>query len=401
MTKLHSLNDWFDNLKEWLACSRPRAAAAVALMGSALAYAPMAQAAELRLALGLPDTSPFYAPLDRFAKKLTAGGVPAKVYTMSLLTLAEVSNGVRDGLADGGLVLMPYNPSEYSEGNLAANLSMLSTSGTPTALPGAVMSGVIMEYVMLNCPACLTQMRQQNQVFLGSSTAPAYDLLCRGGKEVKKLEDFAGKRLRSGSANYSRIAEYFGATPMTMPAAEIYDGMDKGVLDCVMIASSELITLRLIEVTKTVLRGYPGGVFAGSTFPSFNISSWKALSLDQRKMALRAVAELAADGVYNFENGNVTAIDAGKKRNIQFLETDGPTKAKIGEFLKQDVQTVARQSTETYKLKDVDAKIAKIIQLVDKWKGLVNAPGMTQAKLSQIYWDQVLSKIDPATYGLN
>ena len=44
---------------------------------------------------------------------------------MSLLNLAEMSDGVRDGIADIGNVLTPYFPRQYPHANMAAELTML------------------------------------------------------------------------------------------------------------------------------------------------------------------------------------------------------------------------------------------------------------------------------------
>ena len=72
-------------------------AIAAAFVG-ALAIVPAAQAQDLRFELGIPDTSPFHAPLARFAEKLGEVGIDATVSNGSVLSLAEVCAGMRDGL---------------------------------------------------------------------------------------------------------------------------------------------------------------------------------------------------------------------------------------------------------------------------------------------------------------
>ncbi|MFD2858273.1 hypothetical protein ACFSZS_30840 [Seohaeicola zhoushanensis] len=205
-------------------------AATVALPGAA-------SAKDLRIALGLPDIYAAYEPLVAFGKTLeTELQLPAKVYAMSLLTLAETAGGVRDGLTDIGFVVFPYHPVEFSEVNLPANLSMLATVGAPNANPGAAMAGAMMEYTLLNCPDCLTQMKANNQVYLSGTSTPPYRLLC--SKPIVTADNVTGARLRAGAANYARWTDALGGSAVTVPGNETYDAMSQGVVDCTMSPSA-------------------------------------------------------------------------------------------------------------------------------------------------------------------
>lgn len=48
----------------------------------------------------------------------------------------------------------------------------------------------------------------------------------------------------------------------------------------------------------------------------------------------------------------------------------------------------------------MDEKIALITELIEKWKGLTNGVEMDVDAIAQIYIDEVMSKVDVTTYGI-
>ena len=61
---------------------------------------------------------------------------------------------------------------------------------------------------------------------------------------------------------------------------------------------------------------------------------------------------------------------------------------------------IAAQFTKDYGLKNVDPKIAKITELIEKWKGLTADIADDPEALTKLYWDEIFSKIDPSTFGM-
>lgn len=371
--------------------------------GAALALGLLAgplQAEPMRLAVGQPDTHAHSYGYERYAAWLKANsGIEPKVFGPSLLALPEIPNGVRDGVAGMGSVITAYFAAEFAETNLVANLSMLSTSGTKVDLPAAAMSGAMMEYVLLNCPDCQAQYKGQNQVFLGSASTSPYSLLCT--KPVTTLAEMKGKKFRSGAANFGRWAEHVGAVKVSIPGNEIYDAMSQGVVDCAMLAVGDLIGASLADVTKAVHMGVPGGVFAGIAINNVNAGVWAKLPEADRAAAIKGTAGLVADIVVRQRVLELEAIEKAKELKIALSEADAETMADYAAFVAGDLAVIASDFKTQYKLNDVDAKIAKVQDLVEKWKGLTRDVGTDAAKLADIYWTEVLSKLDPATYGVN
>ena len=360
---------------------------------------PVASAKTMRAAVGLATSSAQYFAYKQFAEYVQANSdLKIKVYSMSLLNLKETPPGVRDGVADMGFVLPPYYPAEYAENNLPANLSMLSTTGRQVESPGAAMAGATSEYTYFHCPECLAEYAKQNQVYLGTGASPTYINLCT--TPLRTLADLKGKKYRSGAANFGRWAEHFGGIKVSIPANDIYEAMDQGVIDCAMLSATELTNLSLFDLTKFVVRRIPGGVYSGVATINVNRDSWRDLTTAQRKVFLEGAARINADLTWKYYSEAKKNIDASPSKGIEVIEPGPEIMKASGEFVKGDVRIIAAQFTKDYGIKNVDAKIAKIIALIEKWKGLTADIADDPKALAKLYWEQIFSKIDPATFGM-
>ncbi|MBT4490417.1 MAG: C4-dicarboxylate TRAP transporter substrate-binding protein [Rhodospirillaceae bacterium] len=378
---------------------RAAIAATVLSMVAGTAMVTDASAKTLKSAVGLATSSAQFYAHQRFADYVKEhSDLKIKVFSMSLLNLKETPPGVRDGIADMGFVLPPYYPAEYAENNLPANLSMLSTTGRQVESPGAAMAGATSEYTYFHCPECLAEYKKQNQIYLGTGASPTYINLCT--TPLRSLEDLKGKKYRSGAANFGRWAEHFGGIKVSIPGNDIYEAMDQGVIDCAMLSATELTNLSLFDLTKFVVRRIPGGVFSGVATINVNRDSWQDLTTAERKVFLQGAARINADLTWKYYSDAKKNIDASPAKGIEVIEPGPEIMKASGEFVKGDVKIIAAQFTKDYGLKNVDPKIAKITELIEKWKGLTADIADDPEALTKLYWDEIFSKIDPATFGM-
>lgn len=374
-------------------------ATAAALTVIATAGAALSEAKSLTAAIGMGPKNSSVIAYESFAKYVADNSdVDIKVFSMSLLSMKETPQGIRDGLADLGFVVPVYYPAEYKESNLAANLSMLSTSGRKIKSPGAALSGAMTEY-LVNCPECMAEYEGQGQIYLGSVSSNGYDLLCT--KPVGTVDDLKGLKMRSPGGNYSRWAESLGAVAVSMPAGDTYEALSQGVIDCHMGSVSDLTNNSLIDVAKYVTFGVPGGAFAGVATSNFNVNVWRSLTDEQRDVIMRGAARMQAEmtlGYYDLAMKDaVAAPDAG----IKIIEASPDLIAATDAFVQSDLPVIATQFTNDYGVQNADAKIAEMSRLVEKWKELTSGLANDQAALEKVYWDEIFSKLDPKTYGMN
>ncbi|WP_163851896.1 C4-dicarboxylate TRAP transporter substrate-binding protein [Pseudooceanicola aestuarii] len=357
-----------------------------------------AQAETLKASLGVGTKHSTYLAYQSFADFIAENSdLKVKVYSMSLLSLKETPAGIRDGLADLGFVTTGYFPAEYSETNLAANLSMFSTTGRRVDVPGAAMAGAMTEYV-LGCPDCLAEFQDQGQVYLGSVSSAPYNLLCT--RPIADVADLKGAKVRSSGGNYTRWAEHFGAISVTLPAQDQYEGLSQGVIDCTMAPASDLTNQALAEVAEYTTLNVPGGVFSGTGTSNFNTGVWQGLTTEQRAVMLRGAARMQAEmtlGLHRVSAVNVTGAD---DIGVTLVEPTEDLLAATDAFVQADRAVIEQQFTEFYGVENATAKIAEVSALVEKWKDLTADIADDQDALTQVYWEELFSRMDPASYGL-
>lgn len=368
---------------------------------AALAFAFSTQdiaAKSLKAAVGFPKGNAVTQAVEAFADYVEENSdLRMRVFTMSLLSLKESGPGLRDGIADVAFILTAYFPAEYAETNLVANLSMMATSGERRPSPGMAMAGAVSEYVF-SCPECQAEYKRQNQVYLGSAASPPYMMLCNS--PLRTLDDLKGKRYRSGAANFSRWAEHFGGVAVSMPANDIYEAMGQGVVDCNMISATELSNLSLFDVTQYVVPAIPGGVFAGVATTNVNRDAWLDLSVEERQVMLKGAPHANSVGIWKYHVLAEENLALAAEKGIEVIDLPQDMLAASDDFVAQDITQVGREFTEAYGVDDAKTKIARFVGLLDKWKGLTEGLEDNPEALAQLYWDEIYSKVDAATYAM-
>ena len=375
------------------------AAFAISASVSALAATPALSAENLRFAIGWPPGSSAEESTQHFADVAEAesgGELTVKVYPLSLLNFLESTSGVRDGVADLTTVLTPYFITEFPEMNYATELASLAEleDGDPARNVMAY-NGALMEYIFFNCPDCQAELEAQNHVYLTGSGSQSYFLQCT--KPVSSVEDLAGLRVRAGGAFWARWATAMGATPVSMSINETFEGLSQGVVDCVAASAPELTNFGFIDVVTDMTPGVPGGSFV-SGVAQMNRERWAEMSEANKLALLKASAALSARGVYSYyEVGNENMAMA-REKGVAIHEPSAELMEKTRAWIKTDAEALGATYSERFGLKDTDAKLAKLRELMGKWSDLT-AGVESEEQLRQIYWDQLHSKIDMATYG--
>lgn len=376
-------------------------ASALAIAAAAATTATPLAADNLNFAYGYPTNSAVGLAVDDYAAALeerSGGDLKVKSFAMSLLSLPETSPGVRDGLADVGFVLPPYYAAEYSTNLFLHELNQLiNLAETPNGKEPLAYTGAMLEYTMQDCPECVAEFAAQNQVYTGGGVTPLYNLLCKD-VVVTSVEDLKGKRLRAGGAGFVRFAEHFGAQGVRLPVNEVYEALDQGILDCAMLSAPELTNYNLHEVVTDITIGVPGGAFAGVASANVNRDRWTSMSDEQRSAMLYAGTVMTAATTWNFYTDDAAAIRHANEKGITIHDAEPELVAAVKDFTRQDLQTVSTLFTEQYNVARAAEIAAEFPARLEKWYALV-AEIETQEQLTQLLWDEVVSKVDPATYA--
>ena len=81
------------------------------------------------------------------------------------------------------------------------------------------------------------------------------NILIMGDKEVRTVDDLSGLKIRVSGSVPGRTIEALGATPVQMPATEMYTALQTGLIDGVMTGASAVRDFRLDEIADVYVQG--------------------------------------------------------------------------------------------------------------------------------------------------
>ncbi len=359
----------------------------------------LAEARELTFAIGHPPGSYLIEGGERFSEVLseeTDGALGARVFPMSLLSMAETSAGLREGLADIGAVMSTYFTAEFPHTNMILDASMLlNTMGDKArGVAGLAYAGAMAEFILTECPECNAEFASQNQVYTGAAGTPGYALNCT--RKVSTMEELDGARLRIGGANWARWSEAIGATPVTMSGNEMLEALSQGVLDCILLSVPDVQNFGMGDSVTHITTGAPGGVYVAS-LSNMNRGTWQGLSLDERRAIMRASAEASAASTWAYQAGEAEVLEQVRTAGVEVHTPEAAVLEQTAAFVEDDLATLR----DTYQAQGVD-RAGEMLEafrpLLRKWVDLTQ--GVDSADdLAKLYWSELYSKVDVATHG--
>ncbi|MDO5511736.1 C4-dicarboxylate TRAP transporter substrate-binding protein [Corynebacterium sp.] len=179
------------------------------------------------------------------AESASDGQITFEMYSAgSLMPGGEMLQGVRVGTADIGRIISFYFPNELPASNWLTDLGNVKSDSYPHGLIESALSGQRLH--MMDGPV-KDEFEAYNLVpLVDYPTAQAYDLLCT--RPVESAADAEGLRVRTGGALHVNEVEAMGMVPVDLPVTEMYEGLQRGIVDCAALNLSGHINYSLWEV---------------------------------------------------------------------------------------------------------------------------------------------------------
>ena len=205
-----------------------------------------ASATELKLAHFASTKYPLHVevmtPLSEEIVDVSGGDLEIRIYPGGELGAGPAKQYDRavDGVADITLALPGYTASQFRKTLMVE-------------LPGVVPAGKdVTETFWANYDEVSREFRRTKLLALWSNPP---GVIMTVSKPIRTLEDLKGLKIRVPSKNVGRVAEAWGATPVSMPITEVYNSMATGVIDGVLVDASVLNSFKLKEVANYVTTG--------------------------------------------------------------------------------------------------------------------------------------------------
>jgi TRAP-type C4-dicarboxylate transport system substrate-binding protein len=293
-------------------------------------------------------------PFMERVEELTDGQVEFEFYpSQQLGNVSDYLDLTSQGVTDIAFFIPSYTSDRMPYSSSVAGFpGLFSSSNQGTkAFHELIQQGTVLETDYL---------KNNVRPLLGYVTNP-YDLF-----STKKLAatpgDLKGQQVRSSGAFMSGLIEKFGGTPVTIATPELYEGMEKGIVDQVGQYSTTLDSFGLGELIKFGTQGVSFG--AGSCGFIINENVWQSLPEDVQKAFQKAATEVADSGSQADDDQNVKIIgewsktmeiktlsDSEKKAwtkiydefNAEWVKEQEKSGSKIGEVLDQFKELLVKQ----------------------------------------------------------
>lgn len=234
-----------------------------------------------------PENGIFGQAWTTFEKEVTeksGGKITFENYwSASLFGGPESLDGVGDGVADLGTIIPSYFPTELPVTSWLSGLGNAVNSSTAHAVAGG---GAATYKLALGNKAVTDEFAKHNLKILTASASPPYNMLCT--KPVESASAAKGKRVRTSGNTWTATAEKLGMTAVNIPLDELFESLQRGVVDCSVQNPTGWVDFGLTDVAKE----YIPVTFAQMIPSTFviNLDTWKSLPPEAQQIIHNAMA---------------------------------------------------------------------------------------------------------------
>jgi len=261
----------------------------------------------LRFSTHSPLTHPLFNiwnPFFEMVKKESNGKLLFQVYAAGSL------HGGRDGFKacanDITDMTMGY-PSWQ-----AGSFQLMHVMEMPFAFPTPYVASIVGEELY---PKYFKKEYEKLAVYLGDfhTTTPTHII---SKKPIRKLDDLKGMKIRTSGGVTSDILKNLGGVPVFLPTPEIYNALQRGMIDGVLMPRQDLVSFKAQEVGKYLTEI---GAYMVPIPTCLNRKTFDGLPNDLKRMfykQLRRLSQLAPtintpsdiEGVENMKKAGVEII---------------------------------------------------------------------------------------------
>lgn len=332
------------------------------------------------------STEGYADTLNRIAEK-TAGEVEFEIlYSGALLPARTTMAGIRDSVAQVGLV---YTPAELPIANLLNSASFLSEDSLVAALAFTEIS--------YTNETVRSEWLDSGVVFGGGYSTQVYNFLCN--TPVTTLDEARGKRLRTASSAHSDIVAGLKASPVSAPIGDVYSGMQRGSLECAVADPTNLVTASFNEVVKNIIE-VPLGVVIGATWV-YNADFWADLTTEQRTALIEemSLGMICTQRAYHAHVAG--ALEDAKARGIEISAPKEDLSAFVDDFKSAYLTELTSNGVGTHDATAVKTLVEEYLGLQEtRASRLEGVDRSDEDAMMTVVKEGLLSKVDPASYGM-
>lgn len=205
-------------------------------------------------------------------------------WSSSLLGAGDSLSGTRDGVADMSILNNSYYPQELP---ITAWLAGVGNAVTGSMIHDIAGAGAAINEFFQTEQEIIDEYAAQDLKVLNVSPTSTYTMLCTS--PVESAEQAQGKRARSTGDLWTQAMASVGMVATDVAYAEVYEALQRGVIDCMTAAPGSFSSLGLEEIATEFL---PLAYAQTQASLVVNLSFWDDLPGELQAIMLEEAAEL-------------------------------------------------------------------------------------------------------------
>ncbi|SDI72308.1 TRAP transporter substrate-binding protein [Natribacillus halophilus] len=250
--------------------------------------------------------------LDEDLNEQTDGRINMEFYADNTLGDPESHYDMTvSGEADIGLSVYGYAPGSFD---------LVTVMELPFLAESAEHASEILMTLYEEFPELQEEHDDTHPLFLYSAE-PAQ--IMSNDYRIETPEDIEGLRVRSPSPLANDIIESMGATAVSMPMGDVYEALDRGVIDAAMVPLETLYNYSFHEVVEYITIG---NFSATPFFSVMNQNTYDGIGdSDQEVLDSLTGKELATEAGSVYDEDGEAGLDAAIDSGAEIIELEGDT----------------------------------------------------------------------------
>ena len=147
-------------------------------------------------------------------------------------------------------------------------------------------------------------------------------------KPISGLDDLKGKRIRVFGTQGAKAAQYFGASPQTIPPHELYPALQRGVVDGAIRAPDDAWSFGERDVYKSMI-DTPMQLAPGSAYIATRV--WDRLPPDVQQLLASTSEEFEPQVLNYFHQSDQKSLENLKAKGLRVIEIGPADKKRLAE----------------------------------------------------------------------
>ncbi len=154
---------------------------------------------------------------------------------------------------------------------------------------------------------------------------------------VQSMADFKGLKVRAPNPVMAKVVAAWGANPVSMPITEIFNAMNTGVIDAVIMGPSGIRSYKMQDVARFITTNIPASV--DSFYIVMNMDRWNYLSEEHQTAFEKLVGHnLSMQGAKEFYMAGQAALKLATDAKVQIIEASKDSVSELKNAMESPVE---------------------------------------------------------------